>query len=118
MASASNNSTNLEDTGKLWLARIRHIVLSGFTGTPAGNVKKAVINAQIDIGHQRWNGFKGLEYLGELFFVGRLCGNFDNLLDLPFTVRPVPEPNGRRQISETDNTVYKALGFSRVMSWS
>ena len=61
---------------------IRDIVLLQFARAPAGDVKKAIVEGEIDVGNQRGNRLETLKERRKKLRIGRFGGNLDNLLNL------------------------------------
>lgn len=77
-----HNASNPHRTRLLGMEGIRDIVLLQFARAPAGDVKKAIVEGEIDVGNQRGNRLETLKERRKKLRIGRFGGNLDNLLNL------------------------------------
>src|SRR5262249_29529 len=109
MRRAIDDSAQTNGARKLGIERVRNIVLPELTRTPARGIQVIVVKRQIDVRQERWHRFETLQERGELFGIRRLGWNIDDFLDGPLAIRPVPEPDGGRQVLEADDDANEAV---------
>src|ERR1700728_2687405 len=71
MSSAAHDTTQMHGTRPLRMKRVRNVILQKFSGSPAGNIKEAVVERQIDVRDKWRHGFESFEQRWQ--FVG-ICG--------------------------------------------
>src|SRR6202167_1551796 len=77
MSSAAHDTTQMHGTCPLGMKGVGHVVLQKFAGSPAGNIKEAVVERQIDIRDKGGHGLESLKQRRQLFRIGGLGGNLD-----------------------------------------
>src|SRR5208282_1918913 len=71
MCSAPHDTTQMHGTCPLGMKRVGHVVLQKLAGSPARNIKEAIVERQIDVGDEWRHGFESLEQRRQLFGIGR-----------------------------------------------
>ena len=95
--------------------RIADVVLLELAGPPARHVEPAIVDRQVDVGHQRWDCAERLERGRELVGLGRLGGDGDDLLHLPALTLAVPHPHRRGQVLDADHHADEAPRLAGVV---
>src|SRR5438045_6406612 len=90
MSSAAHDAARMYGANPLRMEWIGNIVLDKFSRSPARCIEVAVIDGKIDVGQQRSHGLEAFQDVWELRRIGRLCGNFNDLLNGPGAVGLVP----------------------------
>ena len=94
MRGAANDSAKMDGPGQLRMKWVGNIVLLEFTGTPAGDAEETIVEGEIDVRDQRWNGLKSFQQRRQTFRAGPFRGDFDHFVGRPISVLAMPEPNG------------------------
>src|ERR1700691_477213 len=115
MSGAAHDTTQMHGTRLLWMKGVGHVVLQKFPGSPAGNIKEAVVERQIDI-RDKWEyGLESLKQRRQLFRIGGLGGNFDHFLHATFAVLAMPNPNGSGQIFQRYHYAKESIRAARIV---
>src|SRR5689334_13308750 len=96
----ADDAAEADRAGQLWMERVADIVLSELAGAPAGDVEVPIVQAEVNVRHQRRHGAEGLQRGRQQVCAGWLSGNLDDLLRLPRAVCAAPDPDRRRQVFE------------------
>ena len=115
MRRPSHDPAQMHAARLLRLEWIRNIVLPNLACAPAGSVQIAIINREIDVGQQRRNRLEALQKRRQLSRIGRLCGNFNHLLNRPASVRPMPQPDRTRQIFQRYHNAVESISLGRIV---
>ena len=78
-----HDSAQVHGAGKFGMERIGDVVLLEFSGAPARDVQKLIVEREIDVGDQRRHRFESFEQRRKFFGIGRLGGNLDHFLYRP-----------------------------------
>src|SRR5271156_3818123 len=70
MSSAAHDTTQMHGTCLFGMKRVGDVVLQKFSGSPAGNIKEAVIERQIDVSDKRRHSLESFEQRRQLFGIG------------------------------------------------
>src|SRR5580700_3351376 len=62
-----HDATQMHGTCPLGMKRVGHVVLQKFAGSPAGNIKEAIVERQIDVGDQWRHSLESFEQRRQLF---------------------------------------------------
>ena len=73
-----------------WIADVE---LQELAGTPRRNVEPAVVEGEIDVGHERRHGLEALEQRRQNIGIRGLGRDVDDLLDLVARTVEVPRPD-------------------------
>src|SRR5947207_6442750 len=115
MSSAAHDAARMYGANPLRMEWIGNIVLDKFSRSPARCIEVAVIDGKIDVGQQRSHGLEAFQDVWELRRVGRLGGNFDDLLNGPGAVGLAPEPNRTGKIFERDDHPNKSISLGGIV---
>ena len=88
-----HDAADMDRARFLRMKAIRDVVLQHFARAPARDVEKSIVQGEVDVGDQRRHRLESLSQRRESFGIGRLGRNFNDLLNLPRTILPVPEPD-------------------------
>src|ERR1700691_3403907 len=100
MRSAAHDTPQMHGACFLGMKRIGNVILQKFAGSPARNVKEAVVERKIDICDERRDGLESLQQRRQQIGIGGFSGNFDHFGNGPFAVVAMPNPNRSGQIFE------------------
>src|SRR5579883_2134565 len=110
-----HDAAETQGAGEPRLVWVGNVVLLEIARAPTGDVKKLVVDREVDVGDQRRAGLEVFERRRQAIRVRRFGGNLDNLLDRPFAAVAVPDPDGGRQVLQADDAVDETIGLGRVM---
>src|SRR5208337_765983 len=74
MSRTTHDTAQMYGTCLLGMKGIGHVVLQKFSGSPAGDIKEAVVERQIDVRDQWRHSLESLEQRRQLFRIGGLGG--------------------------------------------
>jgi hypothetical protein len=93
MRGARDYAANPNLARQLGGERVGHVVLLEIPGPPAGDIEKAVVHRQIDIGHERRHRLKPLEHGRQSVRISSFRRDIDHLLDRPLVAVAIPDPD-------------------------
>src|SRR5208283_2640075 len=105
----------MERADFLRMKRIGNIVLQELAGSPARDVKEAVVEREVDVGDERGHGLEPLEQGRQLFRIGRLGWYFDHFVHTPFAILPMPNPDRSGLVFQGDDDTEKSVGAAGVV---
>src|SRR6185312_8214346 len=106
-----DNAAEAHRAGELQIKWVRDVVLPQFSGSPAGDVQKAVVERKLDVGDERRHGLESLEQGRELRGVSRFGGDSCGLRDLECAAFAVPCPDGAFKVGGVDHNANEAVLF-------
>ncbi len=97
------------------IVRIRHVVLAHLAGAPARHVQEAVVERQVDVGHERRHRAESLQQRRQLIGRGRLGGNRRGLLHMELAVLTPPGPDRAFEVGRVDHDADEPVFARRVV---
>src|SRR3954465_5485157 len=92
------------------------VVLAHLSRSPAGDVQEAVVEREVDVRYQWWDGSETLQKRGKVLGVCGFGRDVYDLADGPRAViLAVPQPDRSRQVFEADDDADEAVRFGRVV---
>ena len=111
----ANNTTQVNRSRQLGVKRIRNVILPEFACTPARDVKKTVIQREIDVGDDRRNCLESLQQGWQLARVSRFGRDLDHLAGGPLPIVLMPDPNRCRKVLERNDHTREPVSLGRVV---
>jgi hypothetical protein len=100
------------------MERIGDVVLPQLPRAPARHIQEAIVQGEVDVGHQGRDGAEVLQDRREPIGVRRLRRDLDDLADRPRPVLPIPEPHGGGEILQGEDHPGEPVGLRRIVGRS
>ncbi len=97
------------------VVRIRHVVLAHLAGAPARHVEEAIIERQVDVGHERRHGAESLQQRRQFVGRGRLGRDRRGLLHMELAAFAPPGPDRAFEIRRVDHDADEPVFAHRVV---
>lgn len=115
MRRAARDAADADRPREHRVVRVRHVVLAHLAGAPAGHIEEAIVERQVDVGHERRYRAESLEQRRQFIGRGRLRGDRRGFLHMELAAFAPPRPDRAFEIGRVDHDADEPVFARRVV---